>query len=151
MSRLLYSQPSSISDCTAAAIADSELVAQETFAEKMTAGKAVLDRLDQLSIDYDVYHEHEPLFTVDDVTRYKSYIPGLNNKNLFLKDKKGKRFFVVLVPEDTCFGLPALAKLLEVGHLSMASSERMTAALGVTGGAVSPLAVVDDHAGKVTG
>ncbi|SPQ96331.1 unnamed protein product (mitochondrion) [Plasmodiophora brassicae] len=138
-----------ISDCTAAATADSELVAQETFAEKMTAGNAVLDRLDQLSIDHDVYHEHGPLFTVEDVTRYKSCIPGLSDKNLFLKDKKGKRFFVVLVSEDKCVDLPALAKLLDVGHLSMASLERMTAVLGVTGGAVSPLAVVDDHAGKV--
>ncbi|XXQ32992.1 Exonuclease domain-containing protein [Plasmodiophora brassicae] len=85
----------------------------------------------------------------EDVTRYKSCIPGLSDKNLFLKDKKGKRFFVVLVSEDKCVDLPALAKLLDVGHLSMASLERMTAVLGVSGGAVSPLAVVDDHAGKV--
>lgn len=109
---------------------------------------SILSTLTRLSIAYQ-HFEHPALYTVQDIDKFASHVPGLNNKNLFLKDKKTKEFFIVFVPEDKRVDLSALTKQIGVKRLSMASGDSMKSVLGVTEGAVSPLALLLDTDAKV--
>ena len=54
----------------------------------------VYDALDKLKIKYEVV-EHEPVHTMEDMDRLGLPEKGTLCKNLFLRDSKGKRHFLV--------------------------------------------------------
>ena len=93
--------------------------------------------------------EHPPVFTVEESERLVPPLPGTKTKNLFLRDKKGARHFLVSVPHDLAVDLDALAGSLATGRLGFASAERLLRHLGVTPGSVSLLALVNDRARAV--
>jgi Ala-tRNA(Pro) deacylase len=94
-------------------------------------------------------HAHPAVMTVEESERLVPKLPGAKTKNLFLRDKKGRRHFLVTAPHDKAVGLDALGALLGVGRLSFASAERLQAHLGLLPGAVSLLGLVNDAAGAV--
>lgn len=104
--------------------------------------------LDDLGIEHTTV-EHEPLFTVADAKRLRGGLPGGHSKSLFLKNKKG-RMWLVVADEDQEVDLAVLAESLESKRLSFGSPERLLRALGVTPGAVTPFAVINDGANLVT-
>ena len=58
----------------------------------------VYDALDKLKIKYEVV-EHEPVHTMEDMDRLGLPEKGTLCKNLFLRDAKGKRHFLVTCEE----------------------------------------------------
>ena len=94
-------------------------------------------------------HEHPAVMTVAESERLVPKLPGAKTKNLFLRDKKGLRHFLVTVPHDLAADLDALAGQLGAGRLGFASADRLMKHLGVTPGSVSLLALVNDRAGAV--
>ena len=95
-------------------------------------------------------HEHPPVMTVEESERLVPRLPGAKTKNLFLRDKKGARHFLVTVPHDLPVDLDALGRCLEVaGRLGFASSDRLMKHLGITPGSVSLLALFNDTARAV--
>jgi Ala-tRNA(Pro) deacylase len=94
-------------------------------------------------------HEHAAVMTVEESERLVPKLPGAKTKNLFLRDKKGARHFLVTVPHDRAVDLNALGEALDAGRLGFASAERMHQHLGITPGSVSLLALVNDRAGAV--
>ena len=96
-----------------------------------------------------VRHAHAPVMTVEESERLVPKLPGAKTKNLFLRDKKGLRHFLVTVPHDLAVDLAALGTALRVGRLGFASPERMAKHLGITPGSVSLLALVNDCDGAV--
>ncbi len=94
-------------------------------------------------IEYDRY-DHPPVFTVEDVKQLTPDLPGAKTKNLFIRDGKGKQHFLVVVGHEKAVDLKAMQSLLGVSRLSFASPERLMKYLGITPGAVSLLAVVND-------
>lgn len=82
--------------------------------------------------------------TVEESERLVPRLPGARSKNLFLRDRKGARHFLVTVPHDVAVDLNALGVLLGAGRLGFASAERLSAHLGITPGSVSLLALVND-------
>ena len=94
-------------------------------------------------------HEHAPVMTVAESERLVPPLPGAKTKNLFLRDKKGARHFLVTVPYDLAVDLDALALQLGAGRLGFASADRLMKHLGVTPGSVSMLALVNDAANAV--
>lgn len=74
---------------------------------------------------------------------------GIVLKNLFLKDGKGKRHFLVCVPETTTVDLHSLGEQLGAKKLGLASPERLEKYLGVTPGCVSPLNILNDEEHEV--
>ena len=96
-----------------------------------------------------VRHEHPPVMTVEQSERLVPKLPGAKTKNLFLRDKKGLRHFLVTVPHDLAVDLAALGAALDAGRLGFASPERMAKHLGITPGSVSLLALVNDRDGAV--
>jgi len=91
-------------------------------------------------------HEHPAVMTVEESLRLVPKLPGLKTKNLFLRDKKGRRHLLVTVPHDVVVDLDALGEALAVGNVGFASAERLQKHLGIKPGSVSLLALVNDEA-----
>jgi Ala-tRNA(Pro) deacylase len=94
-------------------------------------------------------HSHPPVMTVEESERLVPKLPGAKTKNLFLRDKKGARHFLVTVPHDLPVDLNALGSALDAGRLGFASPERLAKHLGITPGSVSLLALVNDASAAV--
>ena len=94
-------------------------------------------------------HAHPPVMTVEESERLVPKLPGAKTKNLFLRDRKGARHFLVTVPHDRAVDLDALGSTLDAGRLGFASPERLAKHLGITPGSVSLLALVNDAAAAV--
>jgi Ala-tRNA(Pro) deacylase len=90
-------------------------------------------------------HAHPPVMTVEESERLVPKLPGAKTKNLFLRDKKGARHFLVTVPHDLAVDLNALGAALGAGRLGFASPERLRKHLGIAPGSVSLLALVNDR------
>ena len=90
-------------------------------------------------------HAHPPVMTVEESERLVPQLPGSKTKNLFLRDKKGARHFLVTVRHHLAVDLDALGSVLEARSLGFASPERLMKHLGVTPGSVSLLALVNDQ------
>ena len=93
--------------------------------------------------------DHAAVMTVEESERLVPRLPGAKTKNLFLRDKKGARHFLVTVPHDCAVDLKTLGTALGAGRLGFASPERLHQHLRITPGSVSLLALVNDRAGAV--
>ena len=94
-------------------------------------------------------HAHPPVMTVAESERLVPPLPGARTKNLFLRDRKGVRHFLVTVPHALAVDLAALGEVLAAGRLGFASPDRLLRHLAITPGAVSLLALVNDTARAV--
>src|ERR1700743_2720367 len=82
---------------------------------------ALYERLRGLGIAWTRY-EHVPVFTVEEAASVNAVQPGGHTKNLFLKDKKGGLWLVVL-RDDFRLDLNALSKQLGSPRFSFGSGE----------------------------
>ncbi|HLJ70908.1 MAG TPA: YbaK/EbsC family protein [Roseiarcus sp.] len=106
-------------------------------------------RLDALGVEHDTI-EHPPLFTVEDSQSLRGEIPGGHTKNLFVKDKKGRLFLLVL-GEDAAVDLKRVhEKIGGQGRVSFGSAELLEEVWGVKPGAVTPFGAINDRSGRVT-
>ncbi len=110
--------------------------------------RKVLDALDQLGIAY-ARHEHPPVFTVEDAVKYWTELQGTHCKNLFLRNKKGNRHYLVIAPTSRTIDLRRLNSLLDEDRLSFGSPERLQRCLGLEPGAVSPFGLINDREKEV--
>lgn len=110
--------------------------------------RQLLEFLDHHRIRYE-YHEHVAVYTSQQARDLIEPLPGVSAKNLFLRDKKGKRHFLLTVYDKKTVNLKALAASQGITGLSLASPERLMTYLGVTPGAVSLMALVNDPNGQV--
>jgi Ala-tRNA(Pro) deacylase len=115
--------------------------------ELPTSPEQVLARLEALGIESRTFR-HAPVFTVEEAKALRGELAGAHIKNLFLRNKKGAMWLVTCL-EDRPIDLKALAAALGAGRFSFGSAERLMAHLGVQPGSVTPLAVVNDRAGRV--
>jgi Ala-tRNA(Pro) deacylase len=109
--------------------------------------QALLERLAALGIAQRTV-SHPPLYTVAESKELRGQLPGLHIKNLFLRNKKGAMWLVTCL-EDREVDLKWLGEALEAGRFSFGSPERLMSYLGVSPGAVTPFAVVNDKGGQV--
>jgi Ala-tRNA(Pro) deacylase len=104
---------------------------------------AVYAALDALGIRYERY-EHPPVFTAEEAAEHWSGIPGTQCKNLFLRNKKGSRHYLVILEISKQADLRHIAKLVSDDRLSFGSAERLMERLGLTPGSVSPFGLIND-------
>ena len=111
---------------------------------------AVAARLRELGIEY-ARHEHPPVATVEEAEAHWTGIDGTHCKNLFLRNQKGNRHYLVVLTASKRADLKAVADQIGDGKLSFASPERLMTSLGVTPGSVSPFGLINDreHAVRV--
>ena len=108
----------------------------------------VLTKLAALGIRYE-RHEHPPIATGDDGLEHWADIDAVHCKNLFLRNQKGTRHYLVILPVTRRADLRRVAGQVGDGKLSFASAERLMTYLGVTPGSVSPFGLVHDAAHHV--
>ncbi len=104
-------------------------------------------RLAELGIETQTVR-HPPVFTVEDARTHRGSIPGAHCKNLFLKDKSGQLWLVVMLEDDRLDMKLAQARLGS-GRLSFASADLMRAVLGVEPGTATPFTVLNPTATPV--
>ena len=112
------------------------------------AARAVYDALARLDIEYEL-HEHPPVFTVEEALVQWASIDAAHCKNLFLRNKKGTRHYLVVAQHSTPVDLRALAARIGDDRLSFGSADRLARYLGLTPGAVSPFGLLNDTAHHV--
>ena len=94
-------------------------------------------------IEYERY-DHPAVYTVEDVKRLVPPLPAVKTKNLFLRDHKGKRHFLVIVPAEKRVHIKALHSVMDSSRLSFGSANRLKKYLGVDPGAVTIFALIND-------
>ncbi|MDP4092424.1 MAG: prolyl-tRNA synthetase associated domain-containing protein [Bacillota bacterium] len=109
----------------------------------MSDRQKVLDKLDELGIEYDII-DHPAVFTVEDGDKLNIARYGDICKNLFLKDAKGLRYFLVVLDKDKKIDLKDLQGQLNSSRLSFAPEEILNSLLHLSKGEVTPLAVMND-------
>jgi Ala-tRNA(Pro) deacylase len=97
---------------------------------------------DRLGIEHSTI-EHPPFFTVEEARPWHDEIPGLHCKNLFIKDRKGGIWLVVL-PADKRADLGRLEKALGAPRFSFARPEVLEEVLALTPGSVTPFGLIND-------
>jgi Ala-tRNA(Pro) deacylase len=104
--------------------------------------------LDQLGIEHSTI-THPPFFTVQEGRHWHDKIPGLHCKNLFIKDRKGGIWLVVM-PADKRADLAWLEKTLGAPRFSFARPEALQEVLELTPGSVTPFGLINDRQRRVT-
>jgi Ala-tRNA(Pro) deacylase len=88
--------------------------------------------------------EHPAVFTCAEADLHRPRVPATSTKNLFLCDKKARRFFLVVTSCEKTVKLDTLALQLGVTNLRFASEQNLYRILGVTRGAVTMMGLVND-------
>lgn len=114
----------------------------------MSGKQAVYDKLKELDIPCRAV-EHDAVFTVEEMSKLEFPPEAVAAKNLFLRDAKGKRHFLVTARAHQPVDLKALEGALGSTKLSFASEERLGKHLKLTKGSVTPLGLLNDPQGNV--
>lgn len=109
----------------------------------------VYEALKELGISY-TRREHPPVFTVEQAVEHWQGIAGAHCKNLFVRNKKGNRHYLIIAEHLKKVDLQSLAKKLGDDRLSFASDERLARCLGLQAGEVSPFGLLQDSRREVT-
>ena len=88
--------------------------------------------------------EHPAVFTCAEAELHRPDAPAVSTKNLFLCDKKARRFFLAVTACEKTVKLDSLAKQLGVPSVRFASEENLMRLLGVTRGAVTMMGLAND-------
>ena len=110
----------------------------------------VYARLDELGIAYTRY-EHPPITSAEAGEQYWSGIDAAHCKNLFMRNQKGTRHYIVILQYQKRADLRAVADQIGDGKLSFGSPERLMKHLGLEPGSVSPFGLIHDaeHAVRI--
>jgi Ala-tRNA(Pro) deacylase len=103
----------------------------------------VIDCLQALGIAFERI-DHPPVATVAEAELHWAGIDAAHCKNLFLRNQKGDRHYLVILIHSKRADLRQLADQIGDGKLSFGSPERLLKYLGVTPGAVSPFGLLND-------
>lgn len=105
----------------------------------------VYELLNSLGIRYEVI-DHPAAFTIEDLDALEEF---RNNswvaKNLFLRDEKGRRHFLVMLDKHKMADIRSIRAQLGSSHLSFASEERLMRYLKLTKGSVTPMGIMNDE------
>ena len=103
----------------------------------------IYEFLQMHNITYKRY-DHDAVYTCEQADCLDIPESAAKTKNLFLKDRKGRRHFLVTVSAAKSVDIKALEAVLEVKGLSFASPERLEKYLGLSPGSVTLLGVIND-------
>lgn len=103
----------------------------------------VFDYLNQADIPYEWY-EHPEAPTIEIARQYWRNDGSKHCKNLFFRNHKGNRHFLVVFDCDQQMAIHDLEHRLHQGKLSFASEQRMERYLGLRPGSVSPFGLIND-------
>lgn len=114
----------------------------------MDSEKRTYQFIDNLGIKYNTLC-HEAAFTMNECKDVEQAFGVTIPKNLFLCNRQKTQFYLLMMPGDKSFKTKFLSAELACARLSFAEEDQMISLLGIHPGAVSPMGLINDHAGKV--
>lgn len=114
------------------------------FAADMERKDKVLQYLDGLGVRYECY-SHPATPTIEQARVYWRDDGSMHCKNLFLRNHKGDRHYLVCFDCGHDMDIHDMERRLHQGKLSFASPRRMELYLGVEPGSVSPFGLINDE------
>ena len=110
----------------------------------MNGDPRVYEVLKMLQIDFE-YHEHPAAPTIEIALQYwKDILETTHCKNLFFRNHKGNKHYLVILEHKQDLNIHDLEKRLKQGKISFSSEQRMEKYLGLKPGSVSPFGLVND-------
>lgn len=88
-------------------------------------------------------------YTCREADLYTGGLKGAHTKNLFLRNKKGNKHYLVVMEEDKALNVKEFGEKISEKNLSFASPERMMKYLGLTPGSVSLFGIINDTENNV--
>ena len=110
--------------------------------------KAALSALDQMNIPY-IRLEHPPCASMEECAAIVSPSGAKHCKNLFLTNKRGTEFYLLLLHRKKRFVTSEVSKLLGSSRLSFATDEKLSEFLGLSPGSISVTGLINDTEKKV--
>ena len=114
------------------------MILEQQFLEFMDANHFAYQRI-----------EHPAVFTCEEADSHHAGIEAVSTKNLFLCNKKGRRFFLVVTSCEKTVNLEGLSSQLGVAHLRFGSEENLMRLLGITRGSVTMMGLANDTSHSV--
>ncbi len=110
----------------------------------------VLNYLDELKIAYEVV-THPAATTTELADKYIEGVDGVRSKTLFLRDKKKKNFYLVILDDKKSVDMAKLASLTGEKRLQFASADSLKEKMGLEPGVVSIFGLLNnkDHDIKI--
>ena len=105
--------------------------------------KKVEAYMDAIGIPYEI-HEHPPVPTVEAALPHWKTIDSSHCKNLFFRNHKGNRHYLVILDHRRQLNIRDLEQRLKQGKISFASPKRMEKYLGLGAGSVSAFGIIND-------
>lgn len=118
------------------------------FANRIKAEQDCYEILDKLHIEYDRI-DHEPIFHMDDLKLVRDILGVSVNKNLFLSNSQGTKFYLLLMPGEKPFKTKELSKQINSSRLSFGKPDKLAEILNVTPGSVNILSLMFDTLNQV--
>jgi Ala-tRNA(Pro) deacylase len=110
----------------------------------MNGSEKLYQQLEQLNIPFE-YLEHPAAPTIEIAKQYWAGHDARHCKNLFFRNHKGNRHYLVILDCEQDMDIHSIEKQLHQGKLSFASEQRMMKYLGVTPGSVTPFGLINDE------
>lgn len=99
--------------------------------------------------DYEI-HEHKAIFSTKEAEEEGLTLPGLNLKNLLIKDKKTEHYYLVVLEDNRHMDTRHFKELTGWGKIRFAKAEEMWELLRLTPGSVSPFGLISDTEHRIT-
>ena len=109
----------------------------------MNGDLRIYKTLELLNISFQ-YVEHPPAPTIEIAMQYWKAYDAQHCKNLFFRNHKGSKHYLVLLDCLKSMAIHEIEKKLKQGKLSFASEQRLGRHLGVKPGSVSPFGLIYD-------
>ena len=106
--------------------------------------KDVIELLESKKIKYEIVH-HNAVFTVDEMMDCELPYPDACAKNLFIRDDKKQKYYLITCLEDKKVNLKEFRNNNNTRALSFASPEDLLAKMGLTPGSVCPFGILNNE------
>ncbi len=114
----------------------------------MDRKEKVFSILKKLRIEYHLTN-HPPVPTVEEASKYWADLESAHCKNLFFRNHKGNKHYLVLLDHRETLAIKDLEQRLKQGKISFASEKRLDKYLGLKAGSVSPFGLINDDENHV--
>lgn len=110
----------------------------------MNGDPRLYEVLEEQDIKFE-YYEHPPGPTIEEALKYWKDIDSTHCKNLFFRNHKGNKHFLVILEHTQQLMIKDLEQRLKQGKITFASEKRLQKYLGLTPGSVTPFGLINDH------
>lgn len=99
--------------------------------------------LQKLEIKFE-YYPHPAVPTVQEAMKYWKGMDATKCKNLFFRNHKGNKHYLVIIEHRRQLVIKDLEQLLKQGKISFASEKRLNKYLKLSPGSVTPFGLIND-------